>query len=82
MPKELTLDSVLVRGDGGTLHSHIVFLSCHGGVDGDLVVRLVPVGQTQVKVLQLNVHMWQDELHAKRCRCFVWIRTTALKWNH
>ncbi len=55
-------NSGLVWGDGCTLDSHVVFLCCQSRVDGDLVVCLVTVGQTQVKVLQLNINIGQDEL--------------------
>lgn len=58
----LTLHSVLVGGDGRTLHSHVELLCCQSGVNGDLVISLVSVGQTQVKVLQLHIHVGQDEL--------------------
>ncbi len=33
-----------------------------GGVDGDLVIRGVTVGQAQVIVLKLHVHIGEDEL--------------------
>lgn len=63
---EHTLNSGLIRGDGGTLDSHIVLLRCQSRVDGDLVIRLVTEGQTQVKVLQLDVDVRQDELGMHR----------------
>lgn len=66
----LTLNSGLIGGDGGTLDSHIVFLSCQSWINGDLVLRLVSVRQTQVKILQLNVHVRQDELQ-KMSMCYL-----------
>ena len=63
---KLTLDSSLVRRDGGTFDSHVVLLSGQSGVDGDLVVGLVAVGQTQVEVLELHVDVRQDELRTDR----------------
>lgn len=57
-----TLHSSLIWGDGGTLDGHIVLLRCLGRVDGDLVACLIAVGQTEVKVLQLHINIWQDEL--------------------
>lgn len=63
---KFTLNSSFIRGDSCTLYSHIIFLGCQSRVDGDLVVCLVPVGQTQVKVLQLNIYVSEDELFIRR----------------
>ena len=57
-----TFHSGLVGGDGGAFNSHIVLQSGQGRVDGDLVVSLITVRQTQVIILQLNVNIGQDEL--------------------
>ena len=39
------------------------------GVDGDLVVGGVAVGQPQVVVLDVQVQVGQDELRARVCVC-------------
>lgn len=57
-----TFNSGFIGGDGGAFNSHVVLLGGQGRVDGDLVVSLVTVWQTQVKILQLNVDIGQDEL--------------------
>lgn len=57
-----TFHSGFVGRDGGTFNRHMVLLSCQGRVDGDLVISLVAVRQTQVIVLQLDIHIGQDEL--------------------
>lgn len=57
-----TFHSGFVGCDGGTLNRHVVLLSSHGRVDGDLVISLVTVRQTQVIILQLNINIVQDEL--------------------
>ena len=57
-----TFHTGLVRGDGGTLDSHTVLLGGQRRVDGDLIVGLVTVWKPQVKILELDVHMGQDEL--------------------
>jgi hypothetical protein len=56
------LDALLVRGDGGALDADAVFLDGLGGVQGDLVVGLVAVGQAQVVVLEVDVQVRVDEL--------------------
>lgn len=57
-----TFHSGFVRCDGGTLYGHTVLLGSEGGVDGDLVISLVAVRQTQVKIFQFHVDIGQDEL--------------------
>lgn len=64
-----TLNSSLIWGDGGTLDSHVVLPSCQGRVDGDLVICLITVGQPEVKVLQLHIDIWQDELQTYAAIC-------------
>lgn len=61
-PQSRTFHTGLIGGDGGTLDSHAVLLGGQGRVDGDLVVSLVPVWEPQVEVLELDVHVGQDEL--------------------
>ena len=53
---------MFVRSDGGTFNSDMVLLGGDGRVNGDLVVSLVTVWQTQVIVLQLHIHIGEDEL--------------------
>lgn len=62
----VTFHSGFVRGDGGTLDRYAVFLCGQGGIDGDLVVSLIAVWQTQVKVFQLHINIGQDELRAAK----------------
>lgn len=57
-----TFHSGFVGGDGGTLNRYAVFLCSQGRIDGDLVVCLITVRQTQVKIFQLNINIGQDEL--------------------
>lgn len=61
-----TFHSGLVWGDGSTFDRYAVFLCSQGGIDGDLVVGLIAVWQAQVKVLQLNIHITQDELRTTK----------------
>lgn len=51
VPRRFTFHSGFVGSDGGTLHRNVVLLGGQRRVDGDLVVRLVAVRQTQVVVL-------------------------------
>lgn len=57
-----TFYSLFVRSDGGTFNSNMVLLGGDCRVDGDLVVSLVTVWQTQVVVLQLHSHIGEDKL--------------------
>jgi hypothetical protein len=60
------------------LHHRLAPLLPHldglGCIDGNLVVGGIPVGQSQVEVLDLQIQVWQDELQGKgvtfssRCR--------------
>ena len=61
-PPPRTFHTGLVGGDGGTLHSHTVLLGGQRGVDGDLIIGLVTVREPQVEILELDVHVGQDEL--------------------
>lgn len=62
-----TFHTSLIRGDRGTLDSHTVLLGGQRRVDGDLVIGLVTVWKAEVKILELDVHVRQDEL-GKRAR--------------
>ena len=57
-----TFHTGLIGGDGAALDGHTVLLGGQRRVDGDLVVSLVPVWEPQVEILELDVHMGQDEL--------------------
>lgn len=57
-----TFHSSFVRCDGGTFDGHMVLLGSEGGVDGDLVISLVTVRQTQVVIFQIHINIRQDEL--------------------
>ena len=56
------LHALGVGGDGCALDGNAQTLCGPGGVDGHLVVRLVPVLEAQVKVLGLEVDVRADEL--------------------
>src|ERR1700710_1734997 len=51
------LDSRLIRSDGSALNTNGVLLDRFCCVDGDLVVGLVPVLQTQIVVLEVNIQI-------------------------
>ena len=61
-PHPHTFHTGLIGGDGGALHSHTVLLGGQCGVYGDLVVGLVTVWEPQVEILELDIHVRQDEL--------------------
>lgn len=56
------LNALLVGRDGGALDAHAVLLDGLGGIEGDLVVGLVAVGQAQIVVLEVDVEVRVDEL--------------------
>lgn len=56
------LDTSLIGGDGGTLDTDLVLLDGLGGVNGDLVVGLVTVLETEIIVLQVDIEVGIDEL--------------------
>lgn len=60
--KSPTFNTSLVGCDGGTLDAYIIFPDGLGGVNGNLVVGLVPVRQTQVIVLAVNFQVGEDQL--------------------
>lgn len=51
------LNARLIGRDGGALDGNAILLGSLGGLNGDLVVGLVTVFQTQVVVLQVNVEV-------------------------
>jgi hypothetical protein len=58
------LDSLLVGCDGGALDTNRVLLDGLGGIEGDLVVGLITVGQAEIVVLEVDVEVRVDELGA------------------
>jgi hypothetical protein len=54
-------DALLVGGDGGALDADAVLLDRLGGVERDLVVCLVAVGQAEVVVFEVDVQVGVDE---------------------
>lgn len=57
-----TFHSGFVGCDGGAFNRNVVLLGSVGRVDGDLVISLVTVRETQVIILQFNIHIGQNEL--------------------
>ena len=56
------LNSSLIRGDGGALDAHFAVLDGLGRFKGDPVVSLVPVLNSEVKVLNVEIKEGMDEL--------------------
>jgi hypothetical protein len=56
------LDSLLIRCDSRALDTNRVLLDSLGGIESDLVVGLITVGQTKIVVLEVNVQIWVNEL--------------------
>ena len=54
-------DACLVRCDGGAFHAHAVFLDGVGGVDRDLVFRLVTLFDGEIVIFQIDVEVRQDQ---------------------
>ena len=52
----------LIRSDGGALDTNSILLDSLGGIDGDLVVGLITVLETEIVVLEVNVEVWVNEL--------------------
>ena len=65
-PKPLTLNTLLVRGDGSALNADTVLLDGVRRVDGHLVVGGVAVWQAEVIVQALYVQVGEDELAKQR----------------
>lgn len=61
-PQLHTFHTGLIGGDCGTLDSHTVLLGGQRRVNGDLVIRLITVWKPKVKILELDIHVRQDEL--------------------
>ena len=56
------LDTALIGSDGGALHTNPILLDSLCSVNGDLVVGLVTVLNSQVVVLEVDVKVRQDQL--------------------
>lgn len=56
------LHTSLIWGDGGALDTDGVLLDSLGGIDGNLVVGLVTVLESQIVVLEVDIEVWVDEL--------------------
>jgi hypothetical protein len=56
------LDALLVGCDGRALDTDRVLLDGLGGIERDLVVRLIAVGQAEIVVLEVDVEVRVDEL--------------------
>ena len=56
------LDTGLIGGDGGTLDTNTILLNGLGGINGNLVVGLITVLNTQIVVLEINIKVRQNQL--------------------
>lgn len=52
----------LVRRDGGTLDANRVLLDGLGGIEGDLILGLIAILESQIVVLEVDVQVREDEL--------------------
>ena len=60
---EIVLGHTLgVGSDGGALDAHAIFFDGLGAVMGDLVAGFVPLGQTQIIIVHLQIHKGQNQL--------------------
>jgi hypothetical protein len=56
------LNTSLIWGNGGTLHSDGVLFDSLSGIEGDLVVCLITVFEAEIVVLEVDIEVWVDEL--------------------
>eukprot|EP00128_Syssomonas_multiformis_P014375 Colp12_sorted_trinity150504_noHs@5349 len=61
------LNSVLIRSDGGTLDADLVLSNSVGGINGNLIVGGITVGEAKIEVESLHVHIGVDELILNPC---------------
>jgi len=57
-----TLNTSLIRGDGGALNTNVVLLDGLGSINGNLVICLITVFHAKIEVLNVNVQVREDEL--------------------
>ena len=55
------LHAVFVRSNCRALDTHTVLLDRLSGINSDLVIRLIPVRQAKVVILQVDLKIWVDE---------------------
>jgi hypothetical protein len=63
-----TLNTSLIRGDGGALNTNVVLLDGLGSINGNLIIRLVTVFHAKIEVLNVNIQVREDELLKKNKR--------------
>lgn len=56
------LNTGLIGGDGGALDTNTVLLNSLGGINGNLVIGLITVLDTQIVVLEINIEIRQNQL--------------------
>src|ERR1700712_2870578 len=56
------LHSLFIWSDGRALYAYRVLLDCLGCINGNLIVGLVAVLETQVVVFQIDIEVREDEL--------------------
>jgi len=55
------LDSCLIWCDCGALNTNFVFFNGVGTIEGNLIICLISLLDTEVKVLDVDVEIWEDE---------------------
>lgn len=55
-------NSLFIGRDSGTLDSDVVLQNGVSSIDGYLIVSLIAIGQAQVVVQSLNLHVWKNQL--------------------
>lgn len=56
------LNSSFIRGDGGALDTDLALLDGSSGVQSDLIIGLITILHAEVKVLDVNVQIGNNEL--------------------
>lgn len=57
-----TLNTSLIRGDGGALDTNVVLLDGLGSINGYLIICLVTIFHAKIEVLNVNIQVREDEL--------------------
>jgi 5'-3' exonuclease len=60
------LNTSSVRGDCGTLYSHVVLKDCFGSLFCDRIVGGISVLDAKIIVLKFDVHKGKDQLKKKK----------------